>query len=377
MPIKDKVVTWYIQNIILPHREILDKPGFVVTTFTEDKYVTYLREFFLPERLIEIIEKKIVEQYGETGKQVLYSSGKKFGYLYCSMSNFPSVKDAAEKELSQFAYLFVRYCEGVFASQADHNLNLEKREFEIFFKDYIICRHNGLGQIMTEGGSAGIWSYIMQDKTIEAIQTECQGRGDNRCAVLCAPRERIEKITNNFFIETDLLDQTFDTTYKSLNEIRETTFAQNSLQHLINLGFFDFRHGILSYKNIRFFPAESHLLYIIENEIMKLEGGEQCLFDACYEFGKKLQQIYGESDYQKFILDFFPSLGFGEIRELNQEKFLIAAIYYPWTLFSNTSKYIILRDMLSGFISGALNKKIELKKYDIDIKSYLTLTLSP
>jgi predicted hydrocarbon binding protein len=376
MPVKDKVVTWYIQNIIIPRREIIDRPGFIVTTFTENKFTTYLREFFLPELLFEIIENKIVQQYGEQGKQALYSAGKKFGYLYASMSNFPSVKDTAEKELSQFAYLFIRYCEGVFSSKANHNLNIDKKEFKISFNDYIICRHNGLGQVMAEGGSAGIWSYIMQDKNIEGIQTECQGRGDNRCAILCAPREKIEKITNKLFIEADILDQTFDTNYKALNEIRETKFAQNSLQNLINHGFFDFRHGILSYKNLRFFPAESHLLYIIENEIMKLKGGEKCLFDACYEFGKKLQQIYGESDYQKFILDFFPSIGFGEIRELDKEKLVIAAIYYPWTVFSMTSKYIILRGMLSGFISGSLNEKIELKNYDVDIKSYLTFTMS-
>ena len=51
-------------------------------------------------------------------------------------------------------------------------------------------------------------------------------------------------------------------------------------------------------------------------------------------------------------------------------------MYYPWTIFSGTSKYIILRGMLSGFLSGALNKNIELTKFEIDVKSYLTLTMS-
>jgi len=37
MPVKDRVVTWWIKNIITPQREIIDKPGFIVTTFTEKK----------------------------------------------------------------------------------------------------------------------------------------------------------------------------------------------------------------------------------------------------------------------------------------------------------------------------------------------------
>ncbi len=376
MPVKDRVVTWYIQNIIIPRREIIDKPGFVVTTFTEQKYTTYLREFFIPEPLFENIESTIVEKYGDRGRQALYSAGKKFGYLYASMSNFPSVKNAVNDELSQFAYLFVRYCEGVFASKASHELDLKTGEFQINFTDYIVCRHNGHGQLMAEGGSAGIWSYVMQDKSFEAVQTECQGRGDSRCSVFCAPQDKIKGVTNNFFIETDLSDRLFDASYKALNEIRNTKYAKNSLRRLIDLGFYEFKHGILSYKKMRFFPIEAHLLYILENEILKLEKGEQILFDICYNFGKDLQVLYGDVDYQQFILDFFPGLGFGEIIELDIERHLIAAIYYPWTVYSEISKFIILRGVLSGFLSNALKKNIILDKYEIDIKSYLTITMS-
>jgi len=46
--VKDRVVTWWIQNIIIPRQEIIDQPGFVVTTFTEKKFKAYLREFFIP-----------------------------------------------------------------------------------------------------------------------------------------------------------------------------------------------------------------------------------------------------------------------------------------------------------------------------------------
>jgi len=51
-------------------------------------------------------------------------------------------------------------------------------------KDYIVCRKNGRGEIFSEGGIAGIWSYVCQDPTIEAVQIKCQGREDKWCEVI-------------------------------------------------------------------------------------------------------------------------------------------------------------------------------------------------
>ena len=83
MPVKDKVVTWWIQNVILPKREIIDKPGFIITTFTEQKQTTYLRDIFLSEQLFELIEKRIVEQY-ESGN--IIKEGIKWLLLASPMS---------------------------------------------------------------------------------------------------------------------------------------------------------------------------------------------------------------------------------------------------------------------------------------------------
>jgi hypothetical protein len=81
MPVKDRIVTWFIQHVLLPKIEIIDNPGFVINTLSDTTKTTYLREFFLPERLFEIIESRIVDKYGELGKKILYSTGKKFGYI--------------------------------------------------------------------------------------------------------------------------------------------------------------------------------------------------------------------------------------------------------------------------------------------------------
>ncbi|MEM0493589.1 MAG: hypothetical protein QXS02_06535 [Candidatus Thermoplasmatota archaeon] len=377
MQIKDRIVTWWIQNIITPKREIIDRPGFVVTTFTEHKQTTYLRDLFIPEKLFEMIENKIVQTYGDQGKQALYSAGKKFGYVYASMSNFPTIKKRTKKELTDFAYLFVRYCETLFAKRAIHNSNIEQKTFIISFDGYIICRNNGLGYIMTEGATAGVWAYVMQDKTIEGIQIKCQGRGDEQCSVICAPDEKLQKEKNNFFHERELPEQKFDIKYKALNEIREVTHSVNSLQKLINSGFFSYHEGILSYKGMRFFGCESHILYILEQEISKLPDGEQILFDACFEYGKLLRETYGGRDFQKFIPDFFPALGFGDVFVFDPNIPSIAAIYYPWTMFSEKSNYIIFRGIMSGLVSNSVGKNIKFNNWKITVRSYLTLTINP
>jgi len=376
MPVKDKIVSWWIQNVILPKREIIDKPGFVVTTFTEGTKIIYLRDFFLPEQLFELIENNIVRSYGNQGKQALYSAGKKFGHLFASLSDFPSIQNSDKKTLFNFAYLFIRYLEGTYAKQANHEMDFEKKMFSISFKDYIICRHNGFGYIMTDGGIAGIWSFVMQDKSLEGVQLKCQGRGDDECFVICAPEKSIEEKTEIFFRETDLSELKFDIMYKAMNEIRETTYAKNSLKDLIDAGFFYFHGGILSYKNNRFFHCDTHVLFLLEQEIAKLPGGEQILFDASFEYGKLLRKTYGENDYQKFIPDFFSALGFGDILVVDSENLRIVTMFYPWTIFSKQTKYIIYRGIMSGIVSDATGKDIKFNNFNEDISQYLTLTIT-
>ncbi len=377
MPVKDKVVSWFIQNVIVPRREIIDQPGFVITTFTEQNQTTYLRDPFLSENLFELIENKIIEEYGLKGKKALYSSGKKFGYIYSSLSSFPTINTYSEKDFLEFAYYLVRYIEGTYSKQAKHEINLDKKQFEVDFKDYIICRHNGFGHIMTEGGISGIWAYAIEDKTVEGAQVECQGRGDNSCHLICAPEDVLKERTSDFFCERDLPGQAFNETYQTMNEIRPATYSNNSLKNLLDSGFFEYKKGKLTYKNIRFFHCESHILYLIEQELSKLPNGEKTLFDICFEYGKYVRKTYGETDYEQFISDYYPALGFGDITVLDKSVPTIASIYYPWTVFSEESKYTIFRGIMSGIASDSKGEKIEFNNYDVDIGEYLTLTISP
>ena len=228
---------------------------------------------------------------------------------------------------------------------------------------------------MADGSIAGIWAYAMRDSSIEGVQLKCQGRGDEQCLVVCAPKEEIKKRTSNLLVEKKLPEQKFDATYKTLNKIRNTTYAQNSLKDLINIGFFRYRKGILSYKNMRFFGCEAHILYLLEQEISKLEGGKQLLFETCFEYGKFLQRTYGHKDYKKFISDFFPSLGFGDILIVDSNKLSIGVTHYPWSVFSDQSEYIIFRGVMSGFVSNSLGRPIKFNDFDINTRDYLTLII--
>jgi hypothetical protein len=197
MPVKDRIVTWFIQHVLLPKIEIIDNQGYIVNTFSYKNQTTYLREIFLPELLFELIENKIVQQYGDQGKQALYSAGKKFGYVYSSMSGFPTIKNVPEKELLDFAYFFVRFVECTFAQQANHEIDFESKSFHVFLKNFVICRHNGLGYFMADGGIAGIWAYVVQDMSIEGKQLECQGRGYKECHVFVHLKKKLNCLHQN------------------------------------------------------------------------------------------------------------------------------------------------------------------------------------
>ncbi|MEF8880104.1 MAG: hypothetical protein V5A64_06930 [Candidatus Thermoplasmatota archaeon] len=376
MPIKDKVVNWFIQNVLAPKKEIIDKPGFVVTTFTEENQVTYLRELFLPEKLLEDLENNVINKYGDKGKQTLYSAGKKFGYLYAQLSNFPTIKDYSEKDMSNFISLLVKYMETTFSKNADYKTNFDEKTLFLSFEDYVVCRHNGYGYILTEGGSAGLWSYLMQDKSIEAIQLECEGRENDKCNILCESSDKlIEKIDERFYKELELPEKRLNESYKAMNEIRPSSYSNNSMKDLINSNFFRYEGGSFFYNGNRFFGCESHILYLLEKEISKLEEGEKIIFETCFEYGKTLRRTYSDTDYSGFLTDFFPAIGFGDITVLSQKEPTVASIYYPWTRFSEESNFIIFRGILSGFVSDATGEKVIFDTYETDINNYLTLTI--
>ncbi|MBI5229275.1 hypothetical protein HY991_04130, partial [Candidatus Micrarchaeota archaeon] len=177
MPVKDGIVSWFIRNVLLPHWEIIDTPGFVSAPSMGARNVL-IRDVFVPETVISNFERDMVSKYGNKAMQTLYSIGKKFGYGYASIASFNHVGASSRRDLGLFAYFLVRYIGSIYASDADYQMDLDKKLFRISFDNYVVCRNNGIGLLFGSGGIAGIWAYIVGDKRVEGVKLQCQGRGD-------------------------------------------------------------------------------------------------------------------------------------------------------------------------------------------------------
>ena len=295
--IKDVVVRWFIQNLLLPKREDIENPGFIIEKIDSNKN----REIFLPERLFINLETKIKKNFS-------YRIGKIYGYGYSSICNFPNIKMQHRKKLLSFVYFLVKAVESIYAGSLSHKTDMSSKKFRLKMKEFIICRKNGLGYIMSEGGIAGIWAWIVQDPTIEAVQPKCQGRGDRVCEVIAAPYNYLVQQGYEPIRCTKLETIELTEDYEEFNKIRPTTWATNSLEDLINAGFFEYKHGQITYKGERFFLCEASFMYILEKELKKVKNGLDVLRQVSFDFGKKLSEISGKQEPCKFITDFFPAL---------------------------------------------------------------------
>ncbi|MCX6818633.1 MAG: hypothetical protein NT129_01380 [Candidatus Aenigmarchaeota archaeon] len=378
MKIKDKVVSWYVKNILIPKLEEIDNPGYVIAKFTELKFDINLRELFLPENLFIIFEKKIIDDHGTEGKNILYKIGKSFSYIDASVSHFPTIKTLGRKEFLEFAYNFSKYVEGTLAEELSQEIEYDNKILKIKMKGYVICSKNGLGQLLSMGGQSGIWAWVVQDSTVEAVKLQCQGRGDKECKVIVAPYDTLVKMGYKPIKCTDLETIELGKEYEDFNKIRPTVWARNSLRSLIDSGFFNYAHGQVTYKDERFFLVEASFMYILERELKKIEDGLKVLWDVSFDFGKMLAEISGKQDPCKFIMDFFPALGFGDILAVTKKgQYEIIVNYFPWLEWYKDIDFVMFRGMLSGVISGFIGKTVELNKIDKDLSGgYLSLHIT-
>ncbi|RLJ06703.1 MAG: hypothetical protein DRP12_03670, partial [Candidatus Aenigmatarchaeota archaeon] len=348
-------------------------PGYITEEITQKGKKLKIRNLNLPENLFSELE-KIAER--KNFSKYLYVTGKNFSYHYGSCLDLPKIN---AKNFKSFVPFFVKYIEAVYASKIDYKINFDKKYLELFSRDYIICRKNGLGYLFSTGGIAGIWAYACQDPTIEAVQPKCQGRGDPECEVIAAPYKELVKMGYKPMRCRKLETLELDRTYQELNQIRPAKWAKNSLKSLIDSGFFKYSHGQVTYKGERFFLCEASFMYILERELKKVRGGLDILWDCSFDFGKRLAELAGRQDPNKFTADFFPALGFGDILALKKGKrYEIYIRCFPWTKWAKEIDFRMVRGWLSGLYSGMLEKEItfRLKKKGVTEGSFNLLLVS-
>ena len=353
----------------------MDKLGFIITTISEKDSKTYMRETCFCRKGFLENRKNGGRKYGDVGRQALCSAGKKLGYVYASLSRFPQITKTNEKEIINFAYLLVRYIGGTYAGSAAHELDIKTRTFKMNLKEYVVCRHDGIGLVMTDGGIAGIWAWACADPSIEGVQIKCQGRGDDQCEVLCAPIEHLQNASKTLLLETSMPQYKFDEEYSVRNQIVDAIYSKNSVKTLLDAGFLEYKGGVMSYKGRRLFLDDAHVLFILEDEVCRLEGGSDVLFECAYDEGKEIAEAYKSSNWQDFITDYLSALGFGDIAVLDHTNPRVALINYPWTKLAKDSKYTIMAGLLSGIISKCTGKETKLGLLSTHLNSHLTITL--
>jgi len=60
MKIKDKLFSWYIQNVLIPKTEEINHPGFLITNLTGSTGNITVREIGFPEKLFVELEERVI-----------------------------------------------------------------------------------------------------------------------------------------------------------------------------------------------------------------------------------------------------------------------------------------------------------------------------
>jgi predicted hydrocarbon binding protein len=374
---KDEIVLWFIKNIAMREEIKFDTPGFITEEFTDKGKRLKIRNFLVPEIFISDLEKKM-------DPQISYEIGKKFGYSYAQLIGAPRITSTNPQLFASFLYFFVRYAGSLLASSASHTWDAQNRIFSLKMKDYVVCSKNGLGYILTEGTIAGTCAYMFDDVNIEAVQTKCQGRGDSECFLVASSKEQLEKDGMKPLSCPDVgKNFDYDAEYEHMNSIHIPKWGRNSFKKLWDSGFLSFGYGKMEYKKERFMLFEASLLYILEDELTKHDSKDQSLldtlWDVSFEYGEHLGKLSLEAkDGCKFIMDFFPALGYGDMMASKSKgKYEVIINYFPWLPLAKNINFTSIQGMLSGVLSAFENRKIELKKIEKEERNgYLTLVIS-
>lgn len=358
----------------MPRALIFDKPGFVDFKIS-GKTNVFARQVLIPESFFVELEKKIIEKYGEQGKKILYSIGKKFGYSFAQLGRFENINDHPGNEVKSWITIASKFIEGTYASKIEQVIKLEDKQVEYRLVNFVICRKLGYDFLLATGGAAGVISWLLQDKEIEAFYHDSEFiNGEHNCIVTCAPYDVLVANKKEPFREINLdgLKQDIEQYNKFNSEVRIR--YTKSFSNYLDAGIFSYEKGIITFKssNERFFLMEISGMYLLEIELKK-KGFDSYIFETAFSVG---MGIFGEliKDTQS-VSELMSGLGWGEIiTSANKKPVDIIINHFPWTNWYRDIDFLVLRGFLSGMLSKVYNREIRLEKPHIDIHNgYLTL----
>lgn len=347
--IDESDIDWYLKNIELPGKSVIDHPGFISENLG-DQGKTYARNVSVPEDIYVNIEEKLDKP------RKLYKIGKRFGYRYTKIFGLPKRSEVSKSAFKKSTRKFLKYLESIcYWSQGKSNIEYEKNMLNLSVEDFLVCNKNGSGNLFL-GAAAGFWSYMVENKEVEAIQTNCKGRGDERCRIKIAPRYELE---DSFEAGMEKVDFGFSRDYKIFNKIRDTEYAENSMKDYEKIGFFEHRNGLFVHGNMRYIWTGLSLIEILENE---LEDFDDVLFDCAFQAGRKIPKNEACEGMKVFLVEYLSATGWGDTRvRKDGEGYQVESFMFPWTKFTSDTSFPIFRGMVSGIITKFKQSEIKLK----------------
>lgn len=368
MDVKDSVVRLYVKRFILPRALIFDKPGFVDFKIS-GKTNIFARQVLVPESLFTNFEKNLTEQFGEKGKQILYSIGKKFGYSFSQLGRFENIKDHPGDAVKDWISIASKFVEGTYASEISQTSDVNKKTVNYVLKNFVICRKLGYDYFLANGGAAGVIAWLLQDKTIESVLYDNTFSGEGHvCKVMCAPPSVLKEKWDKILIETDLDGLNQDPrSYYSFNEEKDIQYKK-SFQTYLDSKIFTYRNGIIQQGTERFFLMEISGMYLFELGL-KEKSTRETLFNSAVETGKNLFKDIKTNSVSD-LMELLSALGWGEVTFLgSKNKFKVVIKYFPWTKWYGDIDFLVISGLLSGIFSTLYKKTIKFNKPSIDISS--------
>jgi len=328
MWIVNDLISFYINHILIPKIMDYSNPGFLYTKITDKGVRVSIRDILLLEEFLTELEKEIIKQ--PQGADKLYQVGKIGGYTFAALSELPNINNTQDlKELEKQTKFLSLFIACTYGTVVEHEINIAEKTFTQTYDDFVVCPKNGIGKLVIEGSAAGIWAWIMQDKTMEGRQTHCIGRGDKKCVIITGPPDKIQATTTfTNFKEIELNPE-----YEKLNSPQPAPHAK-SLDELIKHQIFQIKNNKITYEGHRYLDVDIAYPYTLEQLL-----DEQTL----YQVARKTYAKIGEKIPEEFIPQYLGAQGWGDITLVDEQ---IEIKHYPYLQISTT--YPLIRGILAG-----------------------------
>ncbi len=366
MGIKDTFVSLYVKKFVIPGALVLDKPGFVNFNVS-GKTPMFARQVIIPETFFVNLETMLIAKFGNKGKQILYSTGKKFGYRFALIGNFMKKGDASNSEIAEYIGIVSKFVEGTYASKISGKFDVANSKVEYDLNNFVIISKLDRGYFLPNGGTAGLISRLLNDKTIEVVDTGINGNHH----LICMQEAKLSELKYNYLTETDLDGLDLEEEYAARNQVKDYPKDATSFKQLLDSKYFSYADGIIRHGEERYFLLEVSAWYLIEKELAKYDGAMQILEAASRETGARLLSTNTTNELARILT----ATGWGNPQILLKKgKVSLILTTVPWTKFYKEVNFAVLRGLLEGMLSKIHSREVMLNAPSVDL-TQISLTL--